>query len=374
MAGAYKNKQLNEPGLPGWEESGAAVREYSHTKKSITQSSKKDNTPAKQRIRKKIEAQRDAGAKTAPSEEITDDVPAIWCPSSLHTNDTNSLWLKISARGIHSMAAWGRADKTLIPRNKRFTFYFLAPNELQEIIAHDWGPYESLAASIAEKTAWVSRMGTELRNLKQQLKGTGIETALEEASKFHLYGAGKAFIGAIANAFNKAGDSFPELVRQALIAASQAEVAKTRVDTALVYKNSERRKYDFVFHLADVGTPLYNEIIYPVRILQYLSSPSKLKSGGVNDLADIDFPFYFTLETYPIDFLKIDYAALTLVEPTWKGPYIGGYPSYCELHLSFVEIPPLWDSTFHDKGLVTVGTKTSKVQIGPQMEGLSRAS
>ncbi len=337
--------------------SGNQNKNQGQYRKKIDESAKKDRGATTQSGNKKNDAIADASG-TKPQSEDIDDVSPIWCPSSLHNSTTNNLWIKLQARGIESMASWGRSDKPLTPRNKRFTFFLLAPNELQEIVSHDWGPYESLAATIAEKAAWAARVSKEIDNIGLQAGENKTMQDVANAWKGgNYYSMLKTIYQAIVDQNQK---GWGELVHRMATAASQADVAKTRIDTALVYKNSERRKYDFVFYLADVGTDLYKEIIYPVKLLEYLSSPTKTKTQGVNDLSEIDFPFYFTIETYPIDFLKIEYAALTLVQPTWRAPYVDGQPSMCELHLSFTEIPPLWDSAFYTKGLVTTGTKDAK--------------
>lgn len=254
------------------------------------------------------------------------------------------VWIRLTAKPIEKQAAWARADKGPITAGaKRFEINFLAPNEIQEIVSHEWGPYESVASKIAEKAASLGRFEYEFKNLQNQWK-----KYKERADK------NRSLTG---QTVSKIVQAPMDTLHQLAVAGSQADIRQQRIDTALVYKNSERRKYDFVFYLADIGVNLYDEVIYPVKLLQYLSSPSKDNDRGNASLADIKAPFFFELSTWPKDYIRVKYAACTLVQPTWKGPYIKGLPSSCELHLSFVEIEPLWDSMFVDDKRITSSTR-----------------
>jgi len=283
-------------------------------------------------------------------------------PYSYQPGAGSHVWIKLIARPIEKQASWARSDKAPISGKKReFELNFLAPNEIQEIVSHEWGPYESVASKIAEKAAWAGRFGNEIKNINNQFQ-----------NYMKRLDQNKAFSPQIASDYQRRG--FFNSMQAVGRALSGADVRQQRVDSALVYKNSERRKYDFVLYLADMGvSDLYDEIIYPVKLLQFLSTPTQDIEGGNKALADIKAPFYFEISTWPINYIKVKYAACTLVQPTWKGPYVNGIPSHCELHLSFVEIEPLWDSMFIDDVRITDTTRLGRKQISPAARPIPNA-
>jgi len=78
------------------------------------------------------------------------------------------------------------------------------------------------------------------------------------------------------------------------------------------------------------------------------SSPESTSSIGIN------LPYIFDISTSPASFIKSSYTALTAVQPTYKGPYIDGYPSMCDLSLSFTDLSPLFRKTIETGSLITV--------------------
>lgn len=327
-------------------------------------STKKTEKPREVKQGKKKVEKRPEAAKTDDKIKVTSyisgDIEVLHLPSRFYSygrDDKDHVWIKLSARPIEKQAAWARSDKGPLQAGARkFEFNFLAPNEIQEIVSHEWAPYESVAAKIAEKAAWLGKAGMEWKNLQSEV--TKYINSLDK-NKARLPQA----LSQVRNQSNW------DTIHKFAVAGSKANIFQQRIDTALVYKNSERRKYDFVFHLADVGSDsLYNEVVYPVKLLQFLSSPAKDEDEGNKSLASIKAPFFFEIETTPIPYIKVNYAACTLVQPTWKGPYIYGVPSSCELHLSFVEIEPLWDSMFIDDKRITNSTRTGISPKVPQTQ------
>ena len=244
----------------------------------------------------------------------------------------NALWIRIKALIISGQSAMGRQPASYT--NEGTSFLFLAPKEFIESTAHEWADYESLVGRMAQKFAEFRKYGGELTGTARTL----VSGALSAATSFNWQAAYNSAVGGL----------------------SQIQVSNYRIDAPLYYKGSERRKFDFVFQLVEEGNP-QSDIVEPVRKLQQLSSPT---SQGA--LFDISPPCIFTLETVPSSFLRIERSVLVSVQPTWKGPFMKGYPSSCELVLSFVDMMPLFDSSF--TGLVNVG------QIGEQfaeeVEGL----
>lgn len=127
-----------------------------------------------------------------------------------------------------------------------------------------------------------------------------------------------------------------------------------QINTALVYRNSERRKFDVMFNLSVFNDP-YKEVVKPVEELRKYSAPA------FNDETydtRIQLPAVFKIRSKAggktIPLVNINYAALTSVQPSYKGPYMKGFPSHCELTLSFVDMEHLSKSSFESAGKVTV--------------------
>lgn len=197
-------------------------------------------------------------------------------------------------------------------------FKFIAPNEISESIAHTWEPYENTSTKIAE----------------------GFKKFTEGIT------AGEASVDAVVDLLK--GNKF----------ISSGQIANTRIDTPLVYTNSERRKYDFTFNLT-----IWNDdsrILNGIQKLKKYSSPLKK-----DDIVQIKTPHVFEIKTYPAEFINISqdggtgYAALTSIQTVFKGPYLtSGYCTNCELQLSFQELSPIFDTDFKDITSVKKITET----------------
>jgi hypothetical protein len=229
-----------------------------------------------------------------------------------------------------------------------YTFKFLAPVELIETLTHSWEPYESIGQSIQQLIGSV------------MIKGGSVLGALKTAG----YEEGSNIWNAI-KSFE--GKEIVKTMGQATTTLLGSEKVKPwRVDVPLVYKNTERRVYELPFNLISLQGKPYDEVVEPVKMLEKLSSPTKPKDAetGWNPL--VIPPYVFRIYTLPYsgdpeggnrdNLIRIPFAALKNINPVWKGPYVDGYPTRCELRLSFQEIEPVFSASFLTKTYVNVYT------------------
>jgi hypothetical protein len=182
----------------------------------------------------------------------------------------------------------------------------LAPNQIMETINNTWEPWETIS----------SRMAGEVRRMWQGIKDV------------------KSLGKTMANADWGLGmipDTYTSL-------ANNQDRLKFKVDTPLIYENTDRREWVLTFNLVSNSDTTAAESIQLVRHLQRYSLPSK--AGVVR----IDLPHVFSLQSLPNEMLlKSEYAALTSVQPTFMAPYTeDGIPFKTELTLTFKELPPLY--------------------------------
>jgi hypothetical protein len=120
-------------------------------------------------------------------------------------------------------------------------------------------------------------------------------------------------------------------------------VVTKKLDTPVTFKDSNRRTLDITVELADQGNTC-NDVFKPVRMLEKYSCAKK--GSGV----DFELPYIFTVRTKTSEgynsLIYMNNAALISVQPTWYGPYRNGYPSKCELLLSFRDMEPLYRNSF----------------------------
>jgi len=207
------------------------------------------------------------------------------------------------------------------------TFKFLAPLDLAENVTHTWEAYESVQSRLAEKVREVAKTTGEIKALGSSFS---IDTAKNLASSTGVNSFMKNVVGGI----------------------EPTSVVKMKVDTPLVYTGSNRRNWVFSFNLVSEGIDKNNpsrDIVDVVQDLMKYSSPESVGSISIN------LPYIFDLSTSPNSFIKSSYTALTAVQPTYKGPYVKGYPSLCELTLSFTDLSPLFRKTIETGSLITVG-------------------
>lgn len=136
-------------------------------------------------------------------------------------------------------------------------------------------------------------------------------------------------------------------------------VKRHKVDTSLIYQDTDRRQVELMVYLAAYKDPK-KEVLDPVRDLQRYSCPNLEQAGVVGSMTEQPTVFNVTTRNgsgEEVGIINIKHAALTSVQPSWKGPYFKGkYPSYCELSLSFRDLNPISkDSYPDDVAVLTIG-------------------
>jgi len=124
-------------------------------------------------------------------------------------------------------------------------------------------------------------------------------------------------------------------------------IITNKYDTPLTFKDTERRVLNITVGLQDQGNTKA-DVFFPVRILELYSCPDKTPG-----IFDFDMPYVFTVRTVDSELIYFENAVLTSIQPTWYGPYRGGYPSKCELTLEFKDLEPLYRKTLSDNGGVS---------------------
>jgi hypothetical protein len=248
------------------------------------------------------------------------------------------------------------AMSTVIKGDKGYKFSFLAPNELMETISHSWEPYESVASNLA---GLYTTFGISIpAQTAGALKGAGFNSV-------------NALISDIGTKFKNAGKiakdlTFASAAQFALGKLSDmskaGDVANFRVDTPLQYKGSERRSWELIFNLINTEQGQnWNNVVLPTKLLQSMSTPSYSERNNTAN-SDIILPYLFKIETTPNNIIFSNLSVLKSVNPTWKGPWIDGYPSRCELRLSFTEYKPLDSKVFfgasNEQGIIQTYIKS----------------
>jgi len=234
-------------------------------------------------------------------------------------------WIELTAYQLKSQATLSRGqDPIEIGKDVVARFKLLAPPEFPEDLTHTWETYESLASRALQKGAEIG---------KAFEAGESVFKTLTEGTKG-----------------TKEKKRILTLVNERLVKAGSARAFHFRIDTPLTYQGSERRKYILSFNFIDEGDP-YQDVLYPIRLLQRLSSPEM--GAGIMSLR---LPYIFTVESTPLkELLYVKYAALDKVTPTYYGPYIDGCPMRATVELGFTDLEPLYRSSFAEmKPRVTV--------------------
>lgn len=238
-----------------------------------------------------------------------------------------TLWIHIRPIKLESQSTAGRGGSISLGSDPCPTFVFLAPESIAENISHSWEAYESVQSRLAEKVRSVAKMAGETKAL-----------------------AGAFSIENLTNTFKslRSSKGVTDIMRNIHNSVPGTGIPKMKVDTPLVYTNSKRRDWSFTFNLVSEGSPK-RDIIDVVQDLMKYSAPETTGSS-----IDINLPYIFNLSTQPHDYIRSNYTALESVQPTWKGPYIDGYPSMCELQLTFKDLSPLFRNTIETGSIINV--------------------
>jgi len=244
--------------------------------------------------------------------------------SGPHGAFTDACWVVIKAMKVNQMTALARQDYSSLAKDATGdTFKFLAPNDIQESIGHTWEEYESVTSRLANKIAGASKLVAGVKQTAGALKKT--YTSEQAAVAGLMRGVAQSMTGQV--------------------------IHNRKIDAGMTYTNSERRNWTLDFQLVDEGNPKA-DIIDVVNKLKEYSCADRLEGSLIN----FTLPFIFEVYTEPEKFIHLKSAALIAVQPTFKGPFRGGYPSWCELQLNFVDLAPLYAKTFQSTEVITVGT------------------
>jgi hypothetical protein len=84
-------------------------------------------------------------------------------------------------------------------------------------------------------------------------------------------------------------------------------------------------------------------------MFQKCAAPSQ-----TSKLVGIAIPNVFKITTEPFNWLGIEYAACKNIQSTFKGPYMDGMPTSCELTLTFESLKPMFDTEFLIENRISV--------------------
>jgi len=223
--------------------------------------------------------------------------PTIF-PEGSGASDTY-IWLELIPLKISTVGHQTSTRITTTPVPNVNTYRLLLPRDFNETMNHQWVPMANTSMKIAEKAS-------------------GIEQSIEQGN------------------------------------------ARFRVDTPLAYSTSENRSFTLMFNLVFSGnrynTPI-EEVINPIRDLQSWAAPQKTREI-YSPVEPIELPYVFNIRTVSgngqiLNIFNVRTAALTSVQPTYKSPFINGYPAYAELSLSFTDIEPYYKTSVNRNITVT---------------------
>jgi hypothetical protein len=167
-------------------------------------------------------------------------------------------------------------------------------------------------------------------------------------------------VGALKEAYTPASKGQAQNTLDTLMGKlDQTAVPFTRVDEAMVYTNTERRKIDLNFVLV-AYEDASKEIIQPIQALQKLTTPLRPDKTSVTILP----PCYFSIRSEPATdsgtMIYLDKMIIRSVQYTFRSPYIKGGPSSCDLTLSFEQLTPLYRNDIDYKCKVSTENPASK--------------
>jgi len=302
-------------------------------------------------------------------------------PSFAMKENDNLIWVSMKAIPIYKLTNNIRAKSAFTtgidPLKSRegiarkldaesYRFKFLSSMEIMEQLSHSWDAYDSWAAILSQSFSEYAI------KLPEQAKGMISGYGLNNLPEFF-----KGMVNGASDMWSKMdlsniGTTVKELAGKGLnllsLGATGGYVANTRVDTPLQYKGSERRSWELMFQL--INTEKYKNhenVVLPIKMLEMFSSPSFGVIPDAKANADIILPYLFEIRTEPGDLFYCDLAVLKSVQPTWRGPWIGGYPSRCEVRLSFMEYRPLEQRLFYNNPY----TKHDKITVIQQERAIA---
>lgn len=264
----------------------------------------------------------------------------------------DGLWIYMTPVQFTKQYTLSRNGKSIVDANKiNDTFTFLAPISINFAVNHLHEKYDSIAARAADLYSRYMRINTEASSMGARVASGFAEGTIFKSLAGALSSAAQSVLG---NGLGGTPDAQRAIGKGLLQNLAAGEVAYTRVDAPLVYKDSDNIRYAFEFEIAAYKN-CENEITKPIQKLISYSCPETL-----DDLASIKPPYVFRIEAKSkkggSPLFKVNYAALRSVSPTYYQPYIKGHPSKANLVLEFVDIEPVYRHTFDTnyEGIVTV--------------------
>jgi hypothetical protein len=254
----------------------------------------------------------------------------------------NAMWIHMKAKKITDQTTAGRGG-SIAGGADGAEFVFLGPDSISENIGHTWDEYDSIQSRVANKVRDAAKLGAELKSL-----GGGL-------SKFNVGDISKVFTASMDN-FGSAAET---LVKGAYNAVASHSIPKIKVDTPLYYGGSERRQLTLEFSLA-VESVEDDERSNPRRsnpkrdVLDVVQDLMRYSAASSKGDVDIEFPYYFEVWSEPGRAINYTTAALMAVQPTWTGPWLGGYPIACKVSLVFKDISPLYRQTITRGSIINI--------------------
>jgi hypothetical protein len=239
----------------------------------------------------------------------------------------NAAWMRIRSREVkhHTALATEDNDGGLILGDWGPEWQFLAPESIMESLNHTWEPWETIASRLAGKGQEYQNIATQIKTVKDALTPANIDGGISQI----------------------VGDAFKTISGQ--------QRPNYKVDTPLVYENTERREWTMQFNLTSVDIHTQTEMMEAVYWLRNFSLPVRNeKYYGLG----IELPYIFEVYiegSMVFDFM-VKYCAITSFQPTFLGPYIAfkkekpgedkkPEASRVELTLTFKEISPRYATT-----------------------------
>ena len=136
-----------------------------------------------------------------------------------------------------------------------------------------------------------------------------------------------------------------------------------KADNPYLYVKTDRRSFAINLDFT-VFNDTYRDVFEPVQNLIEYSCPEI--GGGYTEFT---FPYVFSLQTYTgdryaVDVISIKTAALTSVQPTYKAPWIDGYPSQATVDLNFVDLNPLYRGSLNDEKNKSIAVRAKNSDRG----------
>jgi len=189
-----------------------------------------------------------------------------------------------------------------------YDWSFIGFTDIQESISHTWEPYGSIQGRMSQKVTAVKESAGKLINAFTSM-----------------------------NTMSKSSAGFVS----AALASGTTDAAKYKVDTPLVYTGSQRRQISFTFTLME-WTDAFNDVLSPIHEFRRYSCASIADSS----IDMVKFPAIFSVQTSPQSFVDIKDCALTDVQVTWNSPHTFGNPMRAELTVTFLDLRPLYRSSW----------------------------